>query len=50
VTLVGIVASRVDKMLLEVIAREEAPFGIDSQLQVDGEQRKEPLPAGGRQV
>lgn len=50
VTLVGIVASRVDKMLLEIIAREEAPFGIDSQLQVDGEQRKEPLPAGGRQV
>ncbi len=50
VTLVGIVASRVDKMLLEVIAREEAPFGIESQLQVEGEQRQEPLPVGGRQV
>ena len=50
VTLVGTVASNVDKMLLGIIAREAAPFGVDNQLEVDGQQRKEPLPAGGRQV
>jgi osmotically-inducible protein OsmY len=50
VTLIGTVASRVDQMLLGIIAREIAPFGVDNQLQVDGLQPKAPLPTGGRQV
>lgn len=50
VTLVGTAASNVDRMLLGIIAREIAPFGVDNQLVVAGQERKEPLPRGGRET
>lgn len=50
VTLVGTAASNVDKMMLGIIAREIAPFGVDNQLVVAGQERKEPLPRGGRET
>jgi osmotically-inducible protein OsmY len=47
VTLSGVVNSRVDQMLMGIIARETMAFGVDNQLVVEGERDKEPKPAKG---
>lgn len=45
ITLSGVVSSRVDQVLIGLIARETLAFGVDNQLVVEGERDKEPRPA-----